>query len=393
MYSLRLQELQRQRLLRAAKDRDLSRGSRIVIEGREYVNFASNDYLGLSGDPALVAAAKEAMEEFGFGSGASRLLSGGTRLHRKLEEEVARFKGAEAALVFNSGYAANCGAIPSLASTQDIIFSDELNHASIVEGCRLSRARTVVYRHGDMSHLESLLKHEAERSPGRGRSIFVTDTVFSMDGDIAPLRALWELCGRHDGLLYIDDAHATGVIGSGKGALAHFGISPEPRIIQMGTFSKALGSYGAFVAGSREVIDWLTSTARTFMFSTALPACVVAASLKALGMIGAGHDSLRGLWTNHRRLLQGLSEIGGEISSETPIIPLKIGGVGETLAASQQLSEKGLYVPAIRPPTVKEPRLRITVTASHTDEDIDRLVEALKELLQCAPSSPPLCQR
>ena len=381
MYSLRLQELQRQRLLRAAKDRDLSRGSRIVIEGREYVNFASNDYLGLSGDPALVAAAKEAMEEFGFGSGASRLLSGGTRLHRKLEEEVARFKGAEAALVFNSGYAANCGAIPSLASAQDIIFSDELNHASIVEGCRLSRARTVVYRHGDMSHLESLLKHEAERSPGRGRSIFVTDTVFSMDGDIAPLRALWELCGRHDGLLYIDDAHATGVIGSGKGALAHFGISPNPRIIQMGTFSKALGSYGAFVAGSREVIDWLTSTARTFMFSTALPACVVAASLKALGMIGAGHDSLRGLWTNHRRLLQGLSEIGGEISSETPIIPLKIGGVGETLAASQQLSEKGLYVPAIRPPTVKEPRLRITVTASHTDEDIDRLVEALKELL------------
>ncbi|HTR45523.1 MAG TPA: 8-amino-7-oxononanoate synthase [Thermodesulfovibrionales bacterium] len=381
MYSLRLQELQRQRLLRAAKDRDLSRGSRIVIEGREYVNFASNDYLGLSGDPALVAAAKEAMEEFGFGSGASRLLSGGTRLHRKLEEEVARFKGAEAALVFNSGYAANCGAIPSLASAQDIIFSDELNHASIVEGCRLSRARTVVYRHGDMSHLESLLKHEAERSPGGGRSIFVTDTVFSMDGDIAPLRALWELCGRHDGLLYIDDAHATGVIGSGKGALSHFGISPTPRIIQMGTFSKALGSYGAFVAGSREVIDWLTSTARTFMFSTALPACVVAASLKALGMIGAGHDSLRGLWTNHRRLLQGLSEIGGEISSETPIIPLKIGGVGETLAASQQLSEKGLYVPAIRPPTVKEPRLRITVTASHTDEDIDRLVEALKELL------------
>jgi 8-amino-7-oxononanoate synthase len=381
MFSHRLQELQRQRLLRTPKDRDRCRGSRIVIGGREYINFASNDYLGLSGNPDMAAAAKTALEEFGTGSGASRLLAGGTILHRKLEQVVAHFKGTDAALIFNSGYAANCGVIPSLASAQDIIFSDELNHASIVDGCRLSLARAVVYRHRDMAHLDSLLKQETQRPPGGGRFIFITDSVFSMDGDIAPLRTLWELCRRSDGLLYIDDAHATGVIGGGKGGLAHFGIAQDPRIIQMGTFSKALGSYGAFVAGSREVIDWLTSTARTFMFSTALPACVVAASLKALGLVEAGHDSFQRLWTNHRRLLQGLSEIAGVIGSETPIIPLKIGGVGETLAASQRLSEKGLYVPAIRPPTVKDPRLRITVTASHTEEDIDQLVQALREIL------------
>ena len=381
MFSLRLQELAQQCLLRTVKDRDLPRGSRVVIGGREYVNFASNDYLGLSSNPDMAAAAKEALEEFGAGSGASRLLAGGTILHKRLEEEVARFKGAEAALIFNSGYAANCGAIPALASAEDVIFSDELNHASIVDGCQLSRARTVVYRHRDTAHLDSLLQKEKERSPEGGKFILITDTVFSMDGDIAPLGVLWELCRRHDAILYLDDAHATGVIGDGRGALAHFGIRPDPRIIQMGTFSKALGSYGAFVAGSREAIDWLTNTARTFMFSTALPACIAAASLKALELVEAGHDSFPRLWKNHRRLLKALSEISGKIGSETPIIPLKIGGAAEALAASHRLGEEGLYVPAIRPPTVRESRLRITVTAAHSDEDIDRLASALKEIL------------
>lgn len=381
MFSEKVFELQSQGLFRSIADREWSRGSKIVIGGREYVNFASNDYLGLLGNPDMIAAAKRALEEFGAGSGASRLLGGGTILHKKLEDEVARFKGTDAALLFNSGYAANCGVIPSLASAQDIIFSDELNHASIVDGCRLSRAKTVVYRHCDAAHLASLVKQETERSQGEGRFIFITDSVFSMDGDITPLPALWDLCRRHDSLLYIDDAHATGVIGEGRGVLGHFGIARDARIIQMGTFSKALGSYGAFVAGSREVIAWLTNTARTFMFSTALPACVVAASLKAIGLVESRHGSFHRLRANHERLLDGLSEIGANVRSETPIIPLRIGDVGKTMAASQQLGEEGLYVPAIRPPTVKEPRLRITVTASHSDEDIDRLVEALKGIL------------
>lgn len=385
MFLHKIHELQRQGLLRSIIDRDLSRGSMMVIKGRELVNFASNDYLGLSAHPEIIDAAKCAMEEFGLGCGASRLLAGGSALHRKVEESIACFKGAEAALLFNSGYAANTGVIPSISSEQDIIFSDELNHASIIDGCRLSSSETIIYRHRDTAHLAELMERESARLPGKGggKYIVATDSVFSMDGDIAPMKELYELCKKYRALLYIDDAHGTGVIGKGRGILAHFGIKPEPWIIQMGTFSKALGSYGAFVAGTRELIDWLINSARSFMFSTALPACVVAASIKAIDLIENRHDSFQRLWINHGRLIKALSAMGC-VGSETPIIPVKIGGVEKTLAASKYLREKGLYVPAIRPPTVKEPRLRITITASHTGEDIDRLVEGLRETLKKA---------
>ncbi|HWR59171.1 MAG TPA: aminotransferase class I/II-fold pyridoxal phosphate-dependent enzyme, partial [Thermodesulfovibrionales bacterium] len=330
----------------------------------EFINFSSNDYLGLASHPEIVSAAKNAMEEFGFGGGASRLLSGGSILHRELEEKIAHFKGTDAALVFNSGYSANTGTIPSIAGEGDIIFSDELNHASIVDGCRLSRARTVIYKHRDVEHLSYLM----EKEEGEKR-IVITDSVFSMDGDIAPLREIYDIClmlnselrTPNSVLLFIDDAHGTGVLGRGKGALADFDICPEPWIIQMGTFSKALGSFGAFVAGSRDVVDWLINTARSFFFSTALPACVAAASARAIELIEERPELIEKLWETRDRLVTGLRDKGFDISnSETPIIPLKTKSNEDALKLSQYLYEKGIYAPAIRPPAVKTPRVRIT---------------------------------
>lgn len=381
MFSQRLQELYAQKVNRLIRDRSSRQNAKILVDERELINFASNDYLGLAGHPEVIRAAAESMEEFGFGSGASRLLAGGGILHRDLEDTIARFKGTEAALIFNSGYAANTGMIPAIAGEGDILFSDELNHASIIDGCRLSRAETVVYRHRDVDHLSELMKAKKGK-----RKIIVTDSVFSMDGDIAPLKEIYDLCramnsllpGSDAVLLCIDDAHGTGVIGAGKGALAHFGIKPEPWIIQMGTFSKALGSFGAFVAGSGDVIEWLINSARSFIFSTAIPTCAVAASLRALGLMERRPELIQKLWRNRHMLVDALKGMGLDTGkSETPIVPLKTGSIDEALTLSHYLYEKGIYAPAIRPPTVKEPRVRITVTAGHSDEDITSLVKVL----------------
>lgn len=361
-------------LVRKITDRASSQGPRIVMGNREYLNFASNDYLGLASHPEVVGAAKEALERFGAGSGASRLLAGGCTLHGELESRTAGLKGTEAALVMGSGYAANTGILPAIAAPGDVILSDELNHASVVDGCRLSRAETIVYRHGDVEHLEALL-----RGRQGGRRLVATDTVFSMDGDIAPLKDICRLTKDYGAILYLDDAHATGVLGGGKGALEHFGLEPEPWIIEMGTFSKALGSFGAFAAAERNTIDWLINTARSFMFSTALPPPAVAASLKALDILQREAGLLERLWTNRARLARELKAMGFDTGrSETPIIPLTMKDVREALALSARLFEKGIYAPAIRPPTVKEPRIRLTVTASQSREDLDRLVEALR---------------
>ncbi|HAM49578.1 MAG TPA: 8-amino-7-oxononanoate synthase [Nitrospiraceae bacterium] len=379
MFSRKLKELYSRHLNRIVRDRSSPQGAKISIGGRAFLNFASNDYLGLANHPELIDAAEAAMRDFGLGSGASRLLSGGSILHKKLEDTIAKIKGTEAARIFNSGHAANTGIIPSLAGEEDIIFSDELNHASIVDGCRLSKAKTLVYRHRDTTHLGKLMEKASAESCrwGKGRYIVVTDTVFSMDGDIAPLKEIHDLCAKHKALLYIDDAHGTGVIGDGKGALAHFSILPKPWIIQMGTFSNALGSYGGFATGSKEVIKWITNSSRSFLFSTALPPCIVAASLKSLEIIGKRPYLVEKLWQNRNRLIRSLAGRGYPAVGETPIIPLRIGDIDKTLAASRYLYKKGIYVPAIRPPTVKEPRLRITVTAAHSAEDIDSLVHAL----------------
>ncbi|MCL5422736.1 MAG: 8-amino-7-oxononanoate synthase [Nitrospirae bacterium] len=383
MFSQRLQELYQQRLNRVIKDRASGQNAKIWVDGRELINFASNDYLGLANHPEIVKAAAESMKEFGFGSGASRLLGGGSVPHRDLEQKISQFKGTEAALIFNTGYAANTGIIPAVSGEGDVIFSDELNHASIIDGCRLSRAKTVVYRHRDVAHLAALMKKKEGK-----RTMVVTDTVFSMDGDTAPLRDIYDLCFSLNSelstpnslLLYLDDAHGTGVIGNGRGALAHFALKPQPWIIQIGTCSKALGSFGAFVAGNRDVIQWIINTARSFIFSTAIPACAVAASLKALDLIEQGPELIPRLWRNRNMLVDALKGMGFDTGeSETPIIPLKTGSVDEALNLSQYLYERGIYVPAIRPPTVKEPRVRLTVTAAHTEEDISSLIRALSD--------------
>jgi 8-amino-7-oxononanoate synthase len=374
MFSEKLALLRENNLLRNIHERESPQGPRVMFRGKEYIQFSSNDYLGLANHPYIMEKARTALSPFGFGAGASRLLGGGSILHRQLEEKVAEFKGTDSALVFNSGYSANTGIIPSLADGDTVLFSDELNHASIIDGCRLSKAKTIVYPHKDMSHLESCLKNKAA-----GKKIVVTDAVFSMDGDLAPLAEIVHLCRAYGALLYLDEAHATGVVGRGKGALAHFGLDPEPWIIRMGTFSKALGSFGAFLAGSPDIIDFTMNTARSFIYSTALPSCVIAASIAALELTANGSHIINRLWKNRDKAAQGIQAAGYDImGSETPIIPVRTGSLQHTLRIGEHLFGQGIFAPAIRPPSVKEPRIRITVTAAHTDEDIERLIEALK---------------
>jgi 8-amino-7-oxononanoate synthase len=376
MFSEKLRILKENGLLREIKDRASPQGPRAIFKGKEYVNFSSNDYLGFSTHPYVMKRAKEAIDEFGYGSGASRLLGGGSILHDKLERKIAQFKGTESALLLNSGYSANTGIIPAISDEHTVFFSDEFNHASIIDGCRLSRAKTQIYRHRDVSHLEALMKEQNVR-----KKIVLTDTVFSMEGDIAPLEGIFNICKNHDALLYLDDAHGTGVLGNGKGALAHFNIQPEPWIIQMGTFSKALGSLGAFITGSSGIIEWILNTSRSFIFSTTLPPCVAAASAAALDLIEKDSELIKRLWENRNEAVRLLKDIHCDtMGSETPIIPIRTGTLENTVRVSKHLYERGIFAPAIRPPTVKKPRIRITITAAHTSEDIERLIQALKDL-------------
>lgn len=376
----KLRTLEKEKLLRTLRHRQSPQGARILIEGKEFVNFGSNDYLGLCRHPVLIEAVCRVSERYGAGSGASRLLLGGSALHAELEAALAAFKRTESAIIFNSGYCLNTGVIPALADEESAIFSDELNHASIIDGIRLSRAKKYIYRHSDVNHLSELLRASDERY-----KLIITDSVFSMDGDIAPLDEIFELCLREaeSVLLYVDDAHATGVLGKGKGSLAHFGLRPEPFVLQMGTLSKALGSFGAFVAGSKTLTDWLTSTARSFIFTTALPPSAVGAALSALGIIENNKDLIDKLWRNREILVQALKHLGMDTGkSQTPIIPILMKDIESSLSLSQYLMSHGIYAPAIRPPSVKTPRLRLTVTAAHTEKDIGALLDALKNWLK-----------
>lgn len=388
MFSRKIFSLKERNLFRTVRDRSSPQGNRIALGEKEFINFASNDYLGLSNNQDVIQAGIDALKEYGSGGGASRLLSGGSILHKRLEEKIALFKDAENSLLFNSGYAANTGVIPAIAEKGDLILSDELNHASIIDGCKLSKAETIIYRHRDTDHIREII---SKKSSGiSGKILIITDSVFSMDGDIAPVKEIYNICCElnSDGnkiraLLYIDDAHGTGVIGDGKGVLRHFGIKNEKWIVQMGTFSKALGSFGAFVAGSSDLIDWLRNNARSFIFSTALPASIVASSLRAVEILEKDQRPIKMLWANRERLIKGLSGLGFDLKeSETPIIPLVFDDIDKVLLLSRCLEEKGIYVPAVRPPTVKVPRLRITATASHSEDDIERLIEGLKTCLK-----------
>src|SRR4030066_2307524 len=333
--------------------------------------ISSYDYLGLSKDRRIVKAAAAALRKYGFGSGASRLLRGSYIPHKKLEEKIARFKGTEAALIFNTGYSANTGIIPALVGVQDTIFSDEFNHASIIDGARLSKAEIKIYRHRNMNHLEGLLKKSSKRK------LIVTDTIFSMDGDIAPLKDIVFLSKKYGAMLMIDDAHGTGVLGkSGRGGLEHFGIKGE-KIIQMGTFSKAFGCFGAFAAGSEKLINLLINKARSFIYSTSLPPAVVEASMKAIDIVEhASEERRRSLWSKRQRLFEGLNKLGyNTLNSETQIIPVLIGDTENALRIGDYLFRKKIFAPAIRPPTVLDGkcRIRFSVTAAHTDEDINRV--------------------
>lgn len=356
-------------------------GARVWVEGIEAVLLCSNDYLGLAARPELREAAIAAMERYGFGSGASRLVSGTSPLHAQLEQRIADFKGTEAAILFNSGYAANTGVIPAIAGEGDAILSDSLNHASIIDGCRLSRAQVHIYRHRDVNHAEDILK----KCNHCRRRLIVTDSVFSMDGDIAPLIELAYLAEKYDAMLMVDDAHGTGVLGgNGRGTVEHLGLSYN-RLIQMGTLGKALGTFGAYVAGPADLITYLMSSVRSFIFSTALPPLVCAASIAAIDIVKNEPQIRSHLWGLRERFVQGLAKLGISTgASETQIIPIIIGSSDNALKAANELIVLGVFAPAIRPPSVPEgsSRIRATITASLSDRDIDIAVEAFGILKQ-----------
>lgn len=379
MFEHELSQLKQKHLLRQLTVIEANDGPRVTISGKSLLLMCSNDYLGLSKHPFLQDAAQSAMERYGFGSGASRLVSGTSTLHRELEEKIACFKGAEAAIVFNSGYAANTGIIPALAGEADVILSDRLNHSSIVDGCRLSKARVLVYRHKDMNRVEELLKTCTDAR----RRLIVTDGVFSMDGDIAPLPDLVSLSEKFDVVLMVDDAHATGVLGkNGKGTAAHFGL--EDRVpVQMGTLGKALGSFGAYAAGSKDLIDYLMNRSRSYIFSTALPPAVCAASIAAITIVQQEPERRERLWNNRDRFIAGLESLGIPTGgSETPIVPIIIGDSEKTVKVGNVLFDYGIFAAAIRPPTVPEgaSRIRMTLLATHSHNDIDGALHALHKI-------------
>ena len=379
-------ELRRRResgLLRRRRRVQSAQRPRVAVGGRAYVNFASNDYLNLAADPRLARAAARAARRFGCGAGASPLVSGWLPPQRALERDLAEWEGTEAALTFTSGFAANVGVLTALAGRGDAVFSDELNHASLIDGCRLSRAEVHVYRHADAGHLAEML---SQHGPRVRRRVIVSDTVFSMDGDLAPLAELAELAERFDALLVIDEAHATGVLGErGRGLTEVVGagrLGDPDRLVKVGTLSKALGCQGGFVCGTRRLVDYLVNVARPYVFSTALAPPVAAAARVAVRIAPEASDRRRHLAELSRLLRDGLrgrpfSVEGGE----TPIIPVVAGEARVAVRLSKRLEACGLLVPAIRPPTVPEgtARLRISLSAGHTAEDVRFLLESLLE--------------
>lgn len=356
-----------------------AQGPVVRVGGRSLVNLCSNDYLGLAGDQRLRRAAAEAAEAEGAGSGAARLVAGDLAIHGRLEERLASAKGTEAALLFNSGYHANAGVPPALVGRGDAIFSDVLNHASILDGCQLSRAELVRYRHLDVAELEGLLARTRAR-----RKLVVTDSVFGMDGDAAPLREIADLCDRHGAMLYVDEAHATGVLGPTGGGLAE-ALGVADRVdVHMGTLGKALGSFGAYVAGTRPLVDWLVSRARTFVFTTALPPAACGAALAALDVVAAEPERRARLHALSARMRAGLERLGFSMRGVVaPIFPVILGDEERALAASRALRERGFFVRAIRPPTVPRgtSRLRVSLTAGHDEAQVDGFLGALGETL------------
>jgi glycine C-acetyltransferase/8-amino-7-oxononanoate synthase len=373
----RLEELRERGLYRRLRLIEGPQGPRVLLAGREVLLLCSNDYLGLAADDRVREAAAEAALRWGAGAGASRLISGNMQPHRELETRLAAFKGYERSLLFGSGYLANMGTIAALAGPGEVVFSDELNHASIIDGCRLARAETVVYRHNDVEHLESLLR-EAAGTP----SLIVTDGVFSMDGDVAPLPELLELARRHGARLMVDEAHATGAVGpGGRGAVAAAGLSGEVDVV-VGTLGKALGSYGAYVCASAETVEYLINRARPFIFSTAPPPPAIGAARAALGVLEAEPERVERLAANARVLREGLAAEGlTTTASTTQIVPICVGEAEPTMDLCERALERGVFAQGIRPPTVPEgsSRLRFTVMATHEPEELRQAAHQVGE--------------
>ena len=347
---------------------------RVKRDDKEYLMMASNNYLGLTFDTRVIDGALKGTKQYGTGSGGSRLVSGTFPLFTDLENELAKFKNTEKALVFNTGYMANVGTISAIADKNTIIFSDALNHASIIDGCRLSRGSVKAYSHCDVDELKYLLK----QVDCNARKLIVTDGVFSMDGDIAPLDKLYELSRDYNALLMVDDAHATGTIGNGHGTAAYFNLEKEIDI-QLGTLSKSLGSVGGYVAANSTIIDYLVNTSRSFIFSTALSPADIGAALAALQVLETDASVLGRLQENVNYMTDQLISMGIDATNETPIFPILIGRNEDTLAVSEYLYEAGIIGTAIRPPTVPigESRIRLTVTAAHNREQIDYVSQSL----------------
>jgi 8-amino-7-oxononanoate synthase len=364
----RLEEIRDRGLYRKLRCVSGPQGPRVLLDGRPVLLLCSNNYLGLADHPRVREAAAEAAMRYGAGSGASRLISGNMTIHRRLEEQLAAFKGAETCLLFGSGFLANTGVVSALAREGDVVFSDALNHASIVDGCRLSQAETFVYDHCDVDHLEWGLR----QAEGRG-ALIVTDGVFSMDGDVAPLAEIVELAQRYDARVMVDEAHGTGCVGpGGRGLVSALALEDEVDVV-VGTLGKALGSYGAFVLCDKPMAKFLINTARTLIFSTALPPPAVAAAMAALDLLREQPRRIEKLQRNGRVLREALREAGMQVADgETPIVPLVVGDAQAAVAASERALERGIFAQAIRPPTVPAgtSRLRLAVMASHTKSEL-----------------------
>jgi len=374
-----LSSLEEKGLQRQLRNLEGFQSSHIQIDGRNVLNFCSNNYLGLADDSRLSNAVIDCLKDEGFGSGASRLICGNMRAHRNLEKRLAQYKGTESCLLFTSGYMANVGIISSVFERGDIIFSDRLNHASIIDGIQLSGAKIKRYPHCDMDALEKMLKE----IKGFRKCGIVTDSVFSMDGDLAPLPKLTELAEEYGCILMIDEAHAFGVFGKkGSGLAEHFGIGNKIDI-QMGTFSKAAGSFGAYCCGSKSLIDFLINKARSFIYTTGLPPSVAAASLKAIEIIAYEEHTRLKLWDNTRYFLAQLRLVGFDVGRcQSPIIPIIVKDEKLAVEFSNKLFEEGIFAMAIRPPTVPQnsARLRLTVMATHTKQELDFTINCLQKI-------------
>lgn len=374
-----IKELKNENLYRKIKYINSPQDSYVTIEDKRLLLLSSNNYMGLCSDDRLKNEAIMAIKEFGCGSGGSRLTTGSHRLYKDLEDRLASFKGKESALVFGSGYMANIGVITAIANSEWVIFSDELNHASIIDGCRLSKAKVIIYKHSNMEDLKEKIKLY-----NRDKNIIITDGVFSMDGDIAHLREINDIAKKHGRIVTIvDDAHGTGVLGeNGRGVLEYLGIEGEIDI-QIGTLSKALGGEGGFVVGSKSLIEYLKNKSRSFIYTTALSPSSVATSIKSIEIIKEQKEDRKGLLEKSKWFKKSLKDLGfNVIDSQTPIIPIVVGSSYKALEFSEELFKEGIYVQAIRPPTVKEntSRLRITIMATHTMEDMEFAIKRLEKV-------------